>query len=30
MPVPRNVYGVTKSAAEDLCELISRDTGCRA
>ena len=27
MPVPRNVYGVTKSAAEDLCELISRDQG---
>jgi UDP-glucose 4-epimerase len=27
MPVPRNVYGVTKSAAEDLCELISRDHG---
>jgi nucleoside-diphosphate-sugar epimerase len=25
--VPRNVYGVTKSAAEDLCELISRDHG---
>jgi UDP-glucose 4-epimerase len=23
--VPRNVYGVTKVAAEDLCELISRD-----
>lgn len=27
VPVPRNVYGVTKSAAEDLCELISRDQG---
>jgi nucleoside-diphosphate-sugar epimerase len=26
-PVPRNVYGVTKSAAEDLCELIHRDHG---
>jgi UDP-glucose 4-epimerase len=25
--VPRNVYGVTKSAAEDLCELIHRDHG---
>ncbi len=24
-PVPRNIYGVTKTAAEDLCELISRD-----
>lgn len=24
-PVPRNVYGVTKTAAEDLCEIISRD-----
>jgi nucleoside-diphosphate-sugar epimerase len=26
-PVPRNVYGVTKTAAEDLCELIWRDHG---
>jgi UDP-glucose 4-epimerase len=26
-PVPRNIYGVTKTAAEDLCELISRDHG---
>jgi UDP-glucose 4-epimerase len=26
-PVPRNVYGVTKSAAEALCELIHRDHG---
>ncbi len=25
MSVPRNIYGVTKSAAEDLCELVSRD-----
>jgi UDP-glucose 4-epimerase len=25
--VPRNVYGVTKSAAEDLCELVHRDHG---
>jgi UDP-glucose 4-epimerase len=27
VPVPRNVYGATRSAAEDLCELISRDQG---
>ena len=26
-PVPRNVYGVTKCAAEDLCELVHRDDG---
>jgi nucleoside-diphosphate-sugar epimerase len=26
-PVPRNIYGVTKRAAEDLCELIARDYG---
>ncbi|HCU97679.1 MAG TPA: NAD-dependent epimerase [Actinobacteria bacterium] len=26
-PVPRNIYGVTKKAAEDLCEIISRDHG---
>src|SRR3954452_4620998 len=26
-PVPRNVYGATKTAAEDLCELIWRDHG---
>ena len=25
--VPRNVYGVTKTAAEDLCELVHRDRG---
>jgi nucleoside-diphosphate-sugar epimerase len=25
--VPRNVYGVTKTAAEDMCELIHRDLG---
>jgi nucleoside-diphosphate-sugar epimerase len=25
--VPRNIYGVTKTAAEDLCELIWRDHG---
>jgi UDP-glucose 4-epimerase len=24
-PVPRNVYGVTKNAAEDLCEIVHRD-----
>lgn len=27
VPQPRNVYGVTKVAAEDLCELVARDTG---
>ena len=27
VPVPRNIYGVTKVAAEDLCELVSRDHG---
>ncbi|MBI5367668.1 MAG: NAD(P)-dependent oxidoreductase [Planctomycetes bacterium] len=26
-PVPRNIYGVTKCAAEDLCELHARDLG---
>jgi len=26
-PMPRNVYGVTKVAAEDLCELVHRDHG---
>ncbi|MGE5327279.1 MAG: NAD-dependent epimerase/dehydratase family protein [Deltaproteobacteria bacterium] len=26
-PVPRNIYGVTKTAAEDLCELFHRDRG---
>jgi nucleoside-diphosphate-sugar epimerase len=26
-PVPRNVYGVTKAAAEDVCELFHRDHG---
>jgi UDP-glucose 4-epimerase len=25
--LPRNIYGVTKKAAEDLCELIHRDAG---
>jgi UDP-glucose 4-epimerase len=27
MPVPRNIYGATKTAAEDLCELVWRDHG---
>jgi UDP-glucose 4-epimerase len=27
VPRPRNVYGVTKAAAEDLCELVHRDHG---
>jgi UDP-glucose 4-epimerase len=26
-PVPRNIYGTTKAAAEDLCELAHRDQG---
>lgn len=26
-PVPRNIYGVTKTAAEDLCELFRRNEG---
>jgi len=26
-PLPKNIYGVTKVAAEDLCELIARDDG---
>jgi UDP-glucose 4-epimerase len=26
-PIPRNIYGVTKSAAEDLCELFHRNQG---
>jgi nucleoside-diphosphate-sugar epimerase len=25
VPVPRNIYGATKTAAENLCELIARD-----
>jgi UDP-glucose 4-epimerase len=25
--VPRNIYGATKTAAEDLCQLVSRDHG---
>jgi UDP-glucose 4-epimerase len=27
VPRPRNIYGATKVAAEDLCELIARDAG---
>jgi len=27
VPVPKNVYGATKAAAEDLCELVHRDHG---
>jgi UDP-glucose 4-epimerase len=26
-PVPRNIYGVTKIAAEDVCELVAHDEG---
>ena len=26
-PVPRNIYGVTKTAAENICELVHRDHG---
>jgi UDP-glucose 4-epimerase len=26
-PLPRNIYGVTKTAAEDICELFHRDHG---
>ena len=26
-PVPKNIYGVTKTAAEDLCEIFHRDHG---
>jgi UDP-glucose 4-epimerase len=26
-PVPRNIYGVTKAAAENVCELFARDHG---
>ena len=28
-PVPRNIYGVTKAAAEDLCELFHRQHGLK-
>jgi UDP-glucose 4-epimerase len=27
VPVPKNIYGATKVAAEDLCELMQRDSG---
>jgi nucleoside-diphosphate-sugar epimerase len=27
VPVPKNIYGATKTAAEDLCELLHRDHG---
>lgn len=27
VPLPRNVYGVTKTSAEGLCELVARDHG---
>jgi UDP-glucose 4-epimerase len=27
VPIPKNIYGVTKIAAEDLCELFHRDHG---
>jgi nucleoside-diphosphate-sugar epimerase len=27
VPIPKNVYGATKVAAEDLCELVHRDHG---
>jgi nucleoside-diphosphate-sugar epimerase len=27
VPLPKNIYGVTKIAAENLCELVHRDTG---
>jgi UDP-glucose 4-epimerase len=27
VPVPKNVYGATKTAAEDLCALVHQDTG---
>jgi UDP-glucose 4-epimerase len=27
VPIPRNVYGVTKTSAEGLCELVHRDAG---
>lgn len=27
VPVPRNIYGVTKTAAEDLCALVHADAG---
>jgi UDP-glucose 4-epimerase len=27
VPIPRNIYGVTKTTAEDMCELVARDDG---
>jgi nucleoside-diphosphate-sugar epimerase len=27
VPIPRNIYGVTKTSAESLCELVHRDHG---
>ncbi|GLB34225.1 putative NAD dependent epimerase dehydratase family protein [Lyophyllum shimeji] len=27
VPVPKNIYGITKVAAEDLCELVHRQSG---
>ncbi len=27
-PVPRNIYGATKTAAEDLCQLLARELPC--
>jgi UDP-glucose 4-epimerase len=27
VPIPKNIYGVTKTAAEDLCALFHRDSG---
>jgi UDP-glucose 4-epimerase len=27
VPVPKNIYGITKAAGEDLCELFHRDRG---
>jgi nucleoside-diphosphate-sugar epimerase len=29
MPVPKNIYGATKAAAEDLCRLFARNHGLR-
>jgi len=29
-PIPRNIYGVTKTTAEDMCELVARDHGLPA
>jgi UDP-glucose 4-epimerase len=30
IPVPKNIYGVTKAAAEDLCQLFARNHSLRA